>query len=168
MRDHDESPPPVVDLRAARAAKPRVRLAHPGDAAALAAFAAHPAERRSVAQLERHEQRVRQLVEREERCLVVAEIDGVVVGFADAQNLGRTIRRDWAVVRMHELWVAPDARRRGAGAALFDEIRRWAESTGARVLEWKAPESGRAFLDALGIAEAIEDPGYRLEFDGGR
>lgn len=68
--------------------------------------------------------------------VVVAESEGRIVGYA----YGRLEGRDWNLLldrhaALHDVWVDPDARARGAGGALVDAVVRRLEALGApRVL----------------------------------
>jgi GNAT superfamily N-acetyltransferase len=62
--------------------------------------------------------------------LVVAFWDDVPCGFATAHRLQRFDRRR-AEALLYEIGVAEPSQRRGIGAALVEEIRRWAAEVGA-------------------------------------
>lgn len=62
---------------------------------------------------------------------VLATIDGEPAGLA----WGRRDSSDEAIVRVYQMWVAPEWRGRGAGARLLDAVLDWAENLGARRVE---------------------------------
>ncbi len=119
--------------------------------------------------------------------LFVAERTGAaeVVGFVTAARWAPPpIYESAAEVYVSELYVAPEARRQGVGAALVEAVRRWAEEVGAERLRLRvlaANADGRSFwkrLDAAPFAltlmmemprretpaEKTEDPEKRFGF----
>lgn len=88
-------------------------------------------------------------------CLV-AELDGVVVGFANAfvsDTPQHFVFRARRAVVIDGLAVAPHARRRGIGAALVRALERWAASLHADALElnvWTFNDDALRFYRALG------------------
>lgn len=106
----------------------------------------------------RYRERLDRLVDAWDHHLVVVEVDGRVVGYAAAQDYGPAGAHDWSTARMHDLWVATDARGRGAGSALFNAIREWAtHERGIRVLQWQSGQVAAEFYERLGLAEASGD-----------
>jgi GNAT superfamily N-acetyltransferase len=83
--------------------------------------------------------------------LVVAELEGVVVGYAMAQGFGTRLRSGEESVRLHDLMVAPTSRRSGVGRALFEGIKSWVKRRGSRYLEWQSSTQGTAFYEGLGL-----------------
>jgi len=77
---------------------------------------------------------LRDRLERAESVVFVAEVDGKAVGFVQLYPTFTSIgaRRAWI---LNDLYVAPDARRRGVGRALMDAARRMAEEAGSAWLE---------------------------------
>lgn len=94
--------------------------------------------------------------------VVVAVVDGDVGGYAAAQDYGPALHQERAIARMHDLWVAPTVRGRGAGTALFEAVRVWAERE-ARIgmLQWQASEIAVDFYRTLGLE--AEDAGAHAE-----
>lgn len=157
----------VVDFAAARAARPSVRRAEPADADRLIALFAHPSESLVDEKVQRYRERITSLIASADHCIFVAEIDGEIIGYAAAQDYGPALRRDWSVARMHDLWVCPEARMKGAGRALFVAVRDWAErETDIRLLEWQSTETGRPFFRALELTgeESTAGPRFGLNF----
>lgn len=131
-----------------------IRRATAQDAAALQALiAAHRHADEDDEKVDRYRERLDSLVTNPAHHIVVAESDGQVVGYAAAQDYGPAPHRDWSIARMHDLWVSPDARGKGAGTALFEAVRDWAEQqTRIRVLEWQSLEVAADFYRKLGLA----------------
>jgi ribosomal protein S18 acetylase RimI-like enzyme len=84
--------------------------------------------------------------------VLIAERDGVVVGYAlffpayDTDNAERGLY-------LQDLYVVPEARRRGAGRALMAAVARACAADGGRYVFWNArPENhaGLAFYRAIG------------------
>lgn len=135
----------------------RVRPARPGDAAAVAElFNAingmdGPPPVRMTAEIVR-----RDLLGPSPRAtLLVAELDGAVVGFATGNTLYDSARAADCVF-LNDLYVAPEARRRGAGRALVAALAAEARRRGACCLWWGVDlpdvEAAR-FYDALGAGD---------------
>jgi GNAT superfamily N-acetyltransferase len=65
--------------------------------------------------------------------------------------------------------VSPDARGHGAGTALFETVREWAElHTRVRVLEWQSLDVAAEFYRRLGLSgERMDatDPRARYELE---
>lgn len=132
----------------------RIRQATTADAAVLLPLiAAHRRADEPDEKVDRYRERLESLVENPAHRIVVAELEGRVVGYAAAQDYGPAPHRDWSIARMHDLWVSPDARGHGAGTALFEAIREWAERhTRVRVLEWQSLQVAAAFYRKLGLS----------------
>jgi GNAT superfamily N-acetyltransferase len=113
-------------------------------------------ERFGVAEdaLERWNNDFPQWVRDEARRIVVAEVDGRITGFITAQRWAPAPIYAFAEeVYVNELYVAPAARRSGAGEALVAAIRTWADDLGAariRLGVLAANEAGQAFWAAQG------------------
>jgi len=121
-------------------ARPRIRAAEPGDAAALVALlnavGAEPEgwllsdpSRRSVAAERRYVRTVRR---HPDAALLVAEVDGEIVG---RLSLARDPHPSSAHVADFGLTVAASHRRRGIGFALLVAADEWARGAGIRKLE---------------------------------
>jgi GNAT superfamily N-acetyltransferase len=83
----------------------------------------------------------------------------VAVGYVWAQDYGPHLRSGQRVVRLHDLYVAPNSRRLGIGARLFVASRDWAEEHGATWLQWQAGREALAFYAQLGLkGEPCPDP----------
>ncbi|WP_306233460.1 GNAT family N-acetyltransferase [Agrococcus beijingensis] len=131
-----------------------IRSATRADAEALLPLlAAHRSVDEEDEKVDRYRERLVALVENPAHHIVVAELDGRVIGYAAAQDYGPAPQRDWSIARMHDLWVSPDARGHGAGTALFEAVREWAEEhTRVRVLEWQSLEVAKEFYAKLGLS----------------
>ena len=85
-------------------------------------------------------------LERDESVVFVAERVGSVVGFIQLYPLFSSVSLG-RVYLLNDLFVVPEARRSGAGAALLDTARRWAEGEQAHSLE---------------LSTAVDNPAQRL------
>lgn len=72
-------------------------------------------------------------IKRGESVIFVAVADGAIVGFTQLYPLFSSVsmKRLWL---LNDLFVAPDARKTGAGRALLGRAERWAQETGAKGL----------------------------------
>jgi GNAT superfamily N-acetyltransferase len=72
-------------------------------------------------------------IKRDESVIFLAVVDGAIVGFTQLYPLFSSIamKRLWL---LNDLFVAPDARKSGAGRALLERAERWAAETGAKGL----------------------------------
>lgn len=119
---------------------------------------------------ERYRERLESIVANPMHHVIVAELDGELVGYAAAQDYGPALRRDWSIARMHDLWVAPESRGHGAGTALFEAVRDWAaRETSIRFLQWQSSEIAVDFYRTLGLegdadVERPQRPEYEIEF----
>lgn len=131
-----------------------IRRATADDAAPLQRLiAAHRHGDEDDEKVDRYRERLGSLVVNHAHHIVVAEADGHVIGYAAAQDYGPAPQRDWSIARMHDLWVSPDARGRGAGTALFRAVQEWAEQqTRIRVLEWQSLAVAAEFYRKLGLS----------------
>jgi GNAT superfamily N-acetyltransferase len=92
-----------------------------------------------------------ELIRRTDHFVCVSENAGLIA-YAWAQDLGPHLRSGNATVRLHDLWVDEQARRRGVGRELFESVREWARARPARWLQWQASASAVPFYAALGIS----------------
>ncbi|WP_072314807.1 GNAT family N-acetyltransferase [Agrococcus sp. Marseille-P2731] len=131
-----------------------IRRAAAADAAVLQQLiAAHRSVDEEDEKVDRYRERLEALVVNDAHHIVVAEAGGQLLGYAAAQDYGPAPQRDWSIARMHDLWVSPEARGRGAGTALFRAVRQWAEEqTRIRVLEWQSLDVAAEFYRKLGLA----------------
>ena len=82
----------------------------------------------------------------------IAICDDALVGYAWAQNYGAHLRTGDRTARLHDLFVRPERRGHGIGAAIFHAVREWARQEGVRYLEWQASLSAVPFYERLGYA----------------
>jgi GNAT superfamily N-acetyltransferase len=75
---------------------------------------------------------------------------------------GAHLRAGFSTARLHDLFILPEYRRRGIGAALFNAIKEWAQQhEGTRYLEWQASQSALDFYQQLGyIGDPCPQPEY--------
>jgi len=101
--------------------------------------------------------------------LPVATVDKGIVGYAWAQNFGPHIRTGGSIVRLPDLFVAPDSRRKGAGTKLFETVVTWAKDVKAAWLQWHASRGAIPFYTHLGIvphpAEDPDHPFFEIELE---
>jgi ribosomal-protein-alanine N-acetyltransferase len=94
----------------------------------------------------------------QQRCLIVAQVDGALTGFA----IG-LLRRGDHVAELESVVVAANARRAGIGRALCCAVLDWCRSEGATevVLEVRAASAGAIALYAsLGFTQTGRRPRY--------
>jgi GNAT superfamily N-acetyltransferase len=103
--------------------------------------------------------------------IFVAEDEGVLLGYAAAQDRGTHLRYGDAhrMARLHDLFVVESRRHGGVGRALLEDVRRWA-ATRVRYLEWQAHESRSApFYERLGYQGAAclqpDYPTFVIDFE---
>lgn len=100
----------------------------------------------------RYRERLAWNVENPTHHVLVAAVDGDVVGYAAAQDYGPALHQDRSIARMHDLWVSPSARGRGVGTALFEAVRDWAQrETRIGMLQWQASDVAIDFYRTLGL-----------------
>jgi len=107
-------------------------------------------------------QRLDELTHRSEQFLPVARAGDMVAGYAWAQDYGSHLRSGQRVVRLHDLFVVPQQRRRGVGSLLFQSARAWAaRQRRATWLQWQAGGEALAFYARLGLrGEECPDPAH--------
>ena len=107
---------------------------------------------------------------RDDWALLLVEDGGEPIGYALVQDYGPKLRRDLSQARLHDLYVAGEHRRRGAGRALMDAVAAWCRGRpGPMVLDWQARPEAAAFYEALGlvgdrVGDNAEYPAYCLDF----
>ena len=87
--------------------------------------------------------------------LLVAELGGALVGFATGNAVYDSVRAADAFF-LNDLYVAPEARRRGAGRALVARLAAVARGRGARCLWWGVDlgdDEALRFYEALGAED---------------
>ena len=96
-------------------------------------------------------------IERDQRHMVVATMGTELIGFASGTR--HAPPPIFAFVRelyVEELYVAPSARRRGVGKALYDGLIQWGTSWGAervRLAVLAANQDARGFWQRLGLLD---------------
>ena len=101
--------------------------------------------------------------------ICVAESVQGLSGYAAAQDYGRGLRAPFSVGRLHDLFVAPAARRTGTGKKLVEEVFHWArQRTVPMILDWQATPESIAFYESFGMeADFTGDfpqcPGFSLD-----
>ena len=87
--------------------------------------------------------------------LLVAELDGALAGFVTGNAIYDSMRAADAFF-LNDLYVAPEARRRGAGRALVSRLAALAKERGALCLWWGVDlgdDEALRFYEALGAAD---------------
>ena len=87
--------------------------------------------------------------------LFVAELDGRLVGFITGNAVYDSVRAADALF-LNDLYVAPEARRRGAGRALVARLAATAKQSGAGCLWWGVDlgdDDALRFYEALGAED---------------
>jgi GNAT superfamily N-acetyltransferase len=114
------------------------------------------------------EDRFRSVISSCDHVLVVAELESSIVGYAMAQGYGPRLRSGEETVRLHDLMVSSEHRRRGVGQALFAVVKDWVNARGARYLEWQSSAAGIAFYESLGLkgdpCPQPEYPFFEIDF----
>ena len=129
-----------------------IRRMEPGDAEAAARLSTdlgYPATTEEI------EERLTDLLPREKHEVLVAELEGAVVGWIHVQDSRLLVERPRADIT--GLVVDGEARRAGVGRALVEAAERWAIERGAdriRVRSNVIREDAHAFYPALGFVVA--------------
>ncbi len=117
---------------------------------------------------ERARQRFALLACRDDHYLPIANADEELVGYGWVQDYGPHLRSGDRTARLHDLFVAPDHRRRGVGALLFDAMKTWAERRDVRYLEWQASHAALPFYAHVGYqgdpCPQPEFPSFEIDF----
>ena len=101
----------------------------------------------------------------------LADTGSALIGYAWVQDYGPGLRHAWSVARLHDLFVAPSWRRRGAGRRLFAAVWEWAARRGTvRYLEWQASLAAVPFYERLGFtgdtrSDLEEHPYFEIRLD---
>lgn len=101
--------------------------------------------------------------------LAVVETGGETVGYVAAQDFGPGLRASFTTGRIHDLFVDPATRRRGAGRMLMNSVIDWAhQRPHPMVLDWQGTTGGVDFYEALGypadrVADEAEFPAFSLD-----
>lgn len=85
-----------------------------------------------------------------DRRVFVAEEGSELVGYAYAQDYGVSLRADWSVARLNDLYVDLAHRNHGLARQLHGAAIDWWASRTVRFLEWRASESAVHFYEHLG------------------
>ena len=121
-----------------------------------------------VGPMEAARQRFERIVRSPDHYLPVAVSPDGIVGYAWAQDYGAHLRTGDRTARLHDLFVRPDHRGRGIGAAIFQAAREWARQEGVRYLEWQASLSAVPFYERLGYSgdpcPQPEHPFFEIDF----
>lgn len=148
-----------------------VRTATRFDADAIRGLTRGFGGRRPLPDDDYYARRFEQVVADSAWLLLLAEDNELPIGYALAQNYGPPgLRAAFTVGRLHDLYVDPDHRRKGAARAMMAAVAEWARSRpDPMVLDWQASATGFAFYQALGFApdyvgDNLEYPAFCLDF----
>jgi GNAT superfamily N-acetyltransferase len=105
-------------------------------------------------------------LKRDESVIFMAIVDGAVGGFTQLYPLFSSVslKRLWL---LNDLFVAPTARRSGAGRALLERAERWAKETGAKGLALSTEvtnATAQALYESAGWTKDDEFVHYRRFF----
>ena len=103
-----------------------------------------------------------------DHCLLVADNNDNLLGYAWAQNYGPHIRSGRMTARLDDLFVLPDQRRKGVGAALFAAVVDWARNQDVTWLQWQASPAALPFYERIGLkgdpCPDSEHPSFEIQF----
>ncbi len=123
---------------------------------------------RPVDSLEAAFTRFKQQLESDSQGILVAELEGRIVGIAMAHVWQEYIMSGRKQIRFSSLYVHPEYQRLGIGKALFETTRDWAKSIGGTWFEWYASQSAIAFYNRLGYSGTTDSdsahPFYEIKF----
>jgi GNAT superfamily N-acetyltransferase len=114
------------------------------------------------------EVRFQAVLEQSDHVLVVAEIQGKILGYAAAQGYGKRLRSGEESVWLKDLLVSPEHRRLGVGTALLWAVKDSCKARGARYLEWQSSSSATGFYQKLGLKPQVpqlEYPFFEIDFE---
>lgn len=114
-------------------------------------------------------ERVTGFVDNDDAEVLVAEMDGRIVGVASAQihdNPGAPMFRPGRRAIMSDLVVEPEFRRSGIAKELLARVAEWSRSRGFKSLGinvWSANEEGLAFFIASGFTPRCQQMEMKIE-----
>jgi len=121
-----------------------------------------------VGSMDAARQRFERIVRDPSHYFSIAIYDSALVGYAWAQDYGAHLRTGDRTARLHDLFVWPERRGRGIGAAIFHAVQEWARQEGVRYLEWQASLSAVPFYERLGYTgdpcPQPEYPYFEIDF----
>ncbi len=115
----------------------------------------------------RPRERFRHFVEDEDADVIVAEIEGRIVGFTNLEKAAHPsypMFKHHEYVLMHNIVVDTHCRKQGVGSILMDATRRWARAHGLTFIQttvWSANTTAKQFYAKHGfktLSERIELP----------
>jgi GNAT superfamily N-acetyltransferase len=107
-------------------------------------------------------------VSRVHHCIVIAENNQDLLGYAWAQSYGAHLRTSDVTARLNDLFVLPDYRKQGIAKGLLRAVTNWAIESNVKYLQWQANKSSAAFYERLGHISIPdpdpEHPFFEIEF----
>ena len=100
--------------------------------------------------------------------LLVAEVDGKVVGFLQVTVIPGISYHGARRCQIEDMRVAKDSRRQGIGRQLIESAKEWAEVRGCTIIELfmhASRKDAAAFYESLGFES--EHRGYRMQIPAG-
>jgi GNAT superfamily N-acetyltransferase len=96
-------------------------------------------------------------VSRAHHCIIIAENNQDLLGYAWAQSYGAHLRTSDVTARLNDLFILPDYRKKGIAKGLLESVITWAQENNIKYLQWQANKSSAAFYERLGYV-SIPDP----------
>lgn len=107
-------------------------------------------------------------VNHSQHCIIVAEKNQNLVGYAWAQSYGLHLRTSDITTRLNDLFVLSEYRNQGIAKGLLESVISWAKENNVKYLQWQANKTSATFYKRLGYVSVPdpdpEHPFFELEF----
>lgn len=104
-----------------------------------------------------------------QHCIIVAEGNQTLLGYAWAQSYGQHLRTGDVTARLNDLFVLPEHRKLGIARGLLESVITWAKENNVKYLQWQANKTSTAFYERLGYVSTPdpdpEHPFFEIEFN---